>query len=160
MSAVRGDPFTGKPAAITILPFQPTDQAEVKALILSGLAEHWGALDPHLNPDLNDIAASYENATFLVAWQAGRIVGTGALVPRAPGTAEIVRMSVRPDVRRQGIGGLILERLIGRARSLGCTKVILETTATWHEVIAFYLQNGFYITHRSGGDVYFALELA
>jgi putative acetyltransferase len=95
-----------------------------------------------------------------VAWLGGRIVGTGALVTRVTGTAEIVRMSVRADVRRQGIGCQILDQLVARARSLGCKKVILETTATWQEVIAFYLQNGFRITHRSGDDVYFERILA
>ncbi|MCZ7673141.1 MAG: hypothetical protein M5U34_41515 [Chloroflexi bacterium] len=40
-------------------PFSPTDQAAAKALILAGLAEHWGTLDLSLNSDLNDIQASY-----------------------------------------------------------------------------------------------------
>jgi len=40
--------------------FDPTDQEDAKALILAGLADHWGELDPTLNPDLNNIAESYE----------------------------------------------------------------------------------------------------
>ena len=40
---------------VIILPFQPENQAEVKNLILAGLAEHWGMIDPSKNPDLNDI---------------------------------------------------------------------------------------------------------
>ncbi|MBC8233103.1 GNAT family N-acetyltransferase, partial [bacterium] len=107
--------------------------------------------------------SSYANATFLVAWLGDRIVGTGALVPRSEQVAEIVRMSVTADIRRQGIGTKILERLCHEARRLGFQRIILETTSTWHEVIEFYKRFGFRITHHRdgefGGDVHFALDL-
>jgi len=146
-------------SAITILPFQPEDQPAVRALILAGLAEHWGTLDPALNPDLEDIASSYASALFLVAWQGSRIVGTGALVPRPQAAAEIVRMSVAPALRRQGIGRSILQSLCDHARLQGLRQIILETTATWQDAIAFYQRFGFHITHYLDGDVYFALDL-
>jgi putative acetyltransferase len=144
---------------ITITPFHPADQAEIKELILYGLVEHWGFLDPTKNPDLDDIAASYRGATFLVARLGDAIVGTGALVPRRDGSAEIVRMSVAPQHRRSGIGRRILEALIEQARAQGFRQVILETTSTWSEVIEFYLRCGFRITHTQEGDVYFEMAL-
>jgi putative acetyltransferase len=150
--------MTASPA-IVIEPFRPADQAEVKRLILAGLAEHWGALDPAKNPDLNDIASTYAGFSFLVARQDGKIVGTGALVPRDNGTAEIVRMSVAKDARRTGIGRAVLHALCARAAALGFRSIVLETTETWDEVVAFYLTNGFRVTHRRDGDVYFALHL-
>jgi GNAT superfamily N-acetyltransferase len=149
-------PFT---PTIDIRPFQPADQAAVKALVQAGLADHWGFLDPTLNPDLNDIATTYAGATFLVARQGERIIGCGALVSRGEGIAEIVRMSVSRDLRGQGVGRQILSALVERARPLGFRRIILETTETWQEVIAFYLRFGFHITHHAGGDVYFALDL-
>jgi putative acetyltransferase len=139
--------------------FQPADQAAVKDLILAGLAEHWGTLDPSKNPDLDDIAVSYSTAVFLVARNQDRIIGTGALVPRQNGAAEVVRMSVAADWRRQGIGRMILQSLVDRARQAGFKRIILETTETWQEVIAFYLDFGFRITHYQDGDVYFVLYL-
>jgi len=142
-----------------VQPFCPADQAEAKSLILAGLVDHWGVLDPTKNPDLEDIAAAYAGATLLVARLAGRIVATGALVPRGEGVAEIVRMSVARDLRRRGLGRSILTRLIDHARGDGLRQVVLETTDTWQEVIAFYLDFGFHITHYAGGDVYFALDL-
>lgn len=148
-----------QPQDITILPFQPEYQAEVKNLILAGLAEHWGQLDPTKNPDLNDIGLSYANAVFLVARQNNRIVGTGALVPRSNDTAEIVRMSVTADMRRKGIGRMILQRLCEQAKLSGYRRLVLETTETWHEVIEFYKQFGFRVTHHFDGDVYFSLEI-
>ncbi len=141
------------------MPFRPEDQAAVKQLVLAGLGEHWGKIDPTRNPDLDDIAVTYAQADFLVAWSAGHIVGCGVLVPGAQYTAEIVRMSVAADMRRQGIARCILDRLVEIARERGCKQVILETTATWAGVIEFYLRCGFRITHYQDGDVYFALDL-
>lgn len=146
-------------SSLTILPYQPQDQAAVKHLILSGLAEHWSKIDPSQNPDLDDISSNYAGATFLVARMHNRIVGTGALIPRPDGKAEVVRMSVAADMRRKGIGRFILDQLVQRARAAGYRQVILETTAIWLEVIEFYLRYGFHITHFREGDVYFALDL-
>lgn len=148
-----------KTETLVIRPFQPEDQEEVKTLILSGLVDHWGTLDPTKNPDLNNIARSYADAIFLVAWLDGRIVGTGALVPRVESTAEIVRMSVAADLRREGIGKRILLELIRQAKARGFSRIILETTATWAEVIAFYQSMGFRLTHLLNGDQYFEMDL-
>jgi putative acetyltransferase len=144
---------------ITILPFKPANQTEAKSIILNGLKEHWGTLDHAKNPDLDDIATSYAVGLFLVALKDGHVVGTGAIHPKSNEIAEITRMSVAASLRRKGIGKLILEKLCDHARSIGCRKVILETTETWQEVIAFYQRSGFQITHHLDGDVYFALDL-
>jgi putative acetyltransferase len=144
---------------ITILPFQPEDQSAVKNLILAGLEEHWGVLDLTKNPDLDEIALTYAPATFLVAWQNDKIVGTGALVPKPDGAAEVVRMSVASDWRRKGIGKKILQELCKQAKLNGYRRLVLETTETWSEVIEFYQQFGFQITHHLDGDVYFSLDI-
>ncbi len=146
-----------------VQPFQREHQEAVKKLILTGLTEHWGHCDPTLNPDLNDIAAHYASATFLVAWCGEEIVGTGALIPKTNTVAEIVRLSVASDRRRQGIATIILERLCREALSLGYHRLILETAATWHGVIAFYHNVGFCISHEQEGkfgrNIYFSLDL-
>ena len=146
-------------ALFALSPFTPADQPAVKALVLAGLADHWGTLDPSKNPDLNNIAATYKGAYFLVAKQEGKVVGCGALVPRSPDTAEVVRMSVATAARRQGLGRRILSALCAEAKARGFRRVMLETTQTWSEVIAFYQGFGFRITHYKDGDVYFELLL-
>ena len=144
---------------IIILPFQSEYQAEAKNLVLAGLAEHWGTLDPTKNQDLNDISSTYANGIFLVAWQNNQIIGTGALLPMSNDTAEIVRMSVVANMRRKGIGKMILQKICERAKIDGYKRLVVETTETWNEVIEFYKQFGFQITHYLDGDVYFALDL-
>lgn len=144
---------------LKIFPFQPENQATVKSLILDGLVEHWGYLDESKNPDLDNIALSYAEATFLVAWLDDEIIGTGAFIPRSESQVEILRMSVKKELRRHGIGQQILSELCEKARQEGYKEVILETTETWQDVISFYLNYGFEITHYEGGDVYFSFDL-
>jgi GNAT superfamily N-acetyltransferase len=150
-------------SAIAIRSFRPEDQAAVRDLILAGLGEHWGTIDYDLNPDLDDIGASYAAGLLLVAWDGDRIIGTGALVPRSQGAAEVLRMSVAADRRREGIGTLILQRLCAKAKRSGFRCLILETTASWQGVVAFYRRFGFRITHYEnspfGREAHFELDL-
>ncbi len=148
------------PTGIRIEPLRLEDQPAARALILSGLAERWGWLDESKNPDLNDIAVTYADGVFLIARRGDEVVGTGAFRPLDGDTVEVVRMSVRKDLRRRGIGRAILTALCHQALRRGYRKVILETTATWHDAIAFYQAFGFRITYQKDGDVYFALDLS
>lgn len=116
-------------------------------------------MDENKNKDLDDIAASYVDGVFLVAWHGDQVIGTGAFKPRPGGQIEIVRMSVRRDWRRRGVGRQILDALCCRAVRAGYRVAILETTATWQGVIDFYRAYGFAITHYTNGDVWFRMPL-
>lgn len=145
---------------IMIRPFQPKDQSATKQLILAGLAEHWGKLNPTLNPDLNGIASSYRGQTFLVAVQGKNIVGCGALIEEDVGDyGRIVRMSVDTQKRRQGIGRLLLHKLQTAAQQRNFSKIVLETTQTWQNSITFYQSNGFQIVGHRNGNIHFEKNL-
>lgn len=144
---------------IVVRHFTASDQENARNLILSGLVEHWGWLDSSKNTDLDDIGKSYATGTFLVAYSGETLVGTGALLPRGEGIAEIVRMSVIQMMRRQGVGSIILAKLIAIARSWDCQRIILETTSTWDDAVAFYRNHGFRVTKEHAGDTYFILDL-
>lgn len=137
---------------VVLRELEPADTADVKALILAGLEEHWGTVDASLNPDLDDLPGAHPGSRTVVACAAdGRIIGTGTVVPRDATTAEVVRMSTSSASRGLGVGRLVLDQLLGIARSWGATRVVLETTATWDGTIAFYERNGFRITHHEDG---------
>ncbi len=140
---------------LTIRPFLPADQDAVKALILEGLAGHWGWLDPDKNPDLNDISSAYGAGLFLTAWIDDCLVGTGALLPESEGIARVVRMSVHSGYRRHGIGSRILKALIAHAVSSHCRSIVLETTSTWQDAVQFYCHHGFNIIGEWDGDTHF-----
>lgn len=148
---------------VAIRTFERRDQPEVAALILGGLAEHWETVDVSLNPDVDDLAASYPDGRTIVAVRDGRIVGTGTVFPIGDETAEIKRMSVDPSCRRSGLGRILVADLLATARAWGLERVVLETSAHWDDVVAFYLGCGFELTHHHvgdfGRDAWFALEL-
>ena len=149
------------------LTFEELDRSTrgtVRSLILDGLAERWGSVDESLNPDLDDMLVSYASGQTIVARdELGAVVGTGTVVPRGTGTAELVRMSVDRTSRRCGIGRQLVDELVAVARNWGCTTVVLETSTSWTDVIAFYSRCGFEITHVAkgefGSDTWFELRL-
>jgi GNAT superfamily N-acetyltransferase len=132
---------------VLVQPFRPEDQGGAKGLILAGLVEHWGWLDTTKNPDLDDIATWYADAVFLVARQGDELVGTGALVAEADGVGRIVRMSVATEIRRRGIGSLILKNLIGLARAAGYCRLVLDTS------------RGFRCIDSKDGETHFVFDL-
>jgi len=148
---------------ISIRAFEANDQQVVKQLILSGLADHFGNINPELNPDLDDIAVRYADDVFLVALENDQIIGCGALVKKDKITGEIVRMSVERSLRSRGIGRQILAALCDQARRAGFRRVVLETTATWQRVRSFYEASGFSYTHfiddEFGGQAHYELML-
>jgi GNAT superfamily N-acetyltransferase len=72
-------------------------------------------------------AAGYRVATFL-AW--GRVLYIDDLV-------------ARPEKRRAGLGGALLDWLIERGRHLGCDQVHLDTGYQRHDAHRLYLKKGF-----------------
>lgn len=144
---------------LSIQPFSPADQSAVKTLILQGMEEHWGVLDLSLNPDLNDIAASYADGAFVCAWLEGELAGTGAIVPEGEGVMRVVRMSVQRERRRMGIASRILEALLDEACRRGCHNIVIETTEAWADAVGFYLRHGFRIVEHRDGEVHFVLKL-
>jgi hypothetical protein len=76
---------------------------------------------------------------FVVAWLDGVPVGCGAIRPaRAPNTAEVKRMYVRPAARGKGISRQILQKLETLAVGFGYTTIILETGVGQPAAIGLY----------------------
>ena len=80
-----------------------------------------------------------------------------ALLPEDEFTCRIVRMSVKKELRRQGIGSAILMELISIARKRRYRRVVLETTSTWEDAVKFYSNYGFDPKEKRKGDIYFEL---
>jgi GNAT superfamily N-acetyltransferase len=139
------------------------EQAAVRSLILAGLSEHWGTVDPALNRDLDHQASTYADGTVLVASDGPAVVGTGTIVRRDALSAEVVRMSVAAEYRRIGLGRRLVDAMIEIARGWGMKRIVLETTAEWTEVVEFYVRCGFTLTHFEAGtfgrDAWFEMNL-
>ena len=91
--------------------------------------------------DAGEIAPGH--GAFLVATVDGEVVGCGAVRSLDDADAEIKRMYVMPSFRGRGIGRALLGALEGEARSLGATRLVLETGERMPEAVAFYERAGF-----------------
>ncbi|MGO4876399.1 GNAT family N-acetyltransferase [Pedobacter psychrotolerans] len=86
----------------------------------------------------------------VVAYQNDIPAGCGAIKPFSGNAAEIKRMFVHPDFRRQGISAKILMELEHWAKELGFKECILETGKKQPEAIALYQKVGYQITPNYG----------
>lgn len=138
------------------------DQAAVRALVLAGLQERWGAaFDESRNPDLDDVSASYvaTGGEFVVAEVGGRIVGCGALRIESEFRARILRVSVAAPDRRRGIGRQVVHELVRRAQQRGIREVLVLTDTPWESAVALYRACGFQEIGFDETDTHFALTL-
>jgi GNAT superfamily N-acetyltransferase len=107
----------------------------------------------HFRLDPDEVAPG--RGVFLVMYAAAKPLGCGGLRMLDRATAEIKRMYIEPGVRGQGLGRRLLAALEAEARSLGATRVLLETGPRQPEAIALYTRAGFaampafgeYVTH-------------
>ena len=98
-----------------------------------------------LSPDEDLVAPS---GTFLVAVQDdGEAVGCVGLRWRGEGVpedaAEIKRMWTAPAVRGHGVGRLLLDEVVRRAREAGCARLVLDSRADLVEARTLYERAGF-----------------
>lgn len=151
--------MSGSACPVVIRAFEPVDQQAARALILDGLGRHFGFIDESLNPDLDDIAASFAGGAFFVACIDDEIAGTGGLLHSSADAAQIVRMSTAYTHRRRGIATAVLTRLIEEAGSRDYTRVTLVTHAGWEDARSFYAACGFREAGRTEQAVRFELTL-
>ena len=72
----------------------------------------------------------------VIAYEGGHAVGTARLLP----DGHIGRMAVLKDWRGRGIGGLMLQKLMERAKARGDREIVLSAQV---HAVPFYRANGF-----------------
>ena len=101
---------------------------------------------PADSADLADIEKTFlqSGGDFLVAEVDGHVVGAAGLLLSEEGQADVVRVTVHPSVRRQGIGTALMEAIEHRAVGLGIQRLKLDVGENSKDAIAFYLASGFH----------------
>jgi putative acetyltransferase len=134
------------------------DQPAVR-LLLEALDGYLGGLyEPQDNHILGLQELCAEPVTFLLARQAGAVVGCAA-VRRMPGEpasgaepyGEIKRMMVDPAARGRGIGAALLARLEALMRCEHIPLALLETGSAQTEAVALYRRCGYFDRGPFGG---------
>ena len=101
----------------------------------------------------------------LIAFCAGDPAGCVALRDLGGGVCEMKRLYVRPVCRGKRAGGALVDRLIQEARSIGYTRMRLDTiTSSMQDAISLYRRRGFqeipaYRENPISGALYLELEL-
>ena len=139
---------------VTYRTYKPEDYEAVRDLFRNGLMDFAGEnegefsryVQQSLDDDLQDIAGQYldsQNNHFWVAEAEGRIVGMVGVQRRGEEEAELRRMSVAADFRRQGIGVGLLETAQEFCRERGYKRLRLTTVSQMTAAIAMYRKFGF-----------------
>lgn len=89
-----------------------------------------------------------------------RVVGTCALVKLKKNEYEIAKMAVSEDFRGLGIGRLLLEACIKRARQLDANVLHLETATRLEHAIKLYKSMGFKIVENPHPSAFSRVDLA
>jgi ribosomal-protein-alanine acetyltransferase len=131
-------------AAATALwrPFSEADIATVAAL------ERAAHVAPWTEGNFRDaLAAGYG---MQVGVADGTIVAYGVLL-FAPGEAQVLNLTVAPEMRRLGIGRALLRRFLADARSRGAAQCFLEVRVSNVPAVALYAAEGFVPVARRVG---------
>jgi GNAT superfamily N-acetyltransferase len=82
--------------------------------------------------------------------QKQKIIGTTAVrnLRQFESTCELKRMYVLRDFRLLGVGQKLLDIAIYFAKSVGYSRIVLDSSKTLHAARALYLKNGFVDIHR------------
>jgi putative acetyltransferase len=128
-------------------PATNADADGVRALVFRVLAEYGLTPDPAAtDADLDDIEASYfARGGWFEVWldKRGAVIGSYGLHPRRAGVCELRKMYLARAWRGRGLGRMMLERALARARALGFGRVELETASVLREATALYRSCGF-----------------
>jgi putative acetyltransferase len=79
----------------------------------------------------------------LVAWRDGEAMGCVALRPLDDSLCEMKRLFVRPAFRRQKVGVRLAERVIADARTIGYSRIVLDTLPSMKTASRLYERLGF-----------------
>lgn len=85
-----------------------------------------------------------------VAEFGGRVVAYSVLSVAA-GEAHLLNLCVSPEVRRQGVGSMLLERVVGEAVLNGAERLFLEVRPSNAGALRMYRASGFRVVGRRPG---------
>ncbi|MCI8759983.1 MAG: tRNA (adenosine(37)-N6)-threonylcarbamoyltransferase complex dimerization subunit type 1 TsaB [Clostridia bacterium] len=120
---------------IEITPMTQTDLDEISSIFTSEFDEFWSVST--LKDELNS-----KNSNYLVAKFNQNIVGFAGIKVMVDET-DIMNIAVRKDFRNQGIGSLLLRKLIALSKEKNSTCITLEVMEENYSAIHLYKNFGF-----------------
>ena len=139
---------------VTVREARPEEYAAIGDLIVAAYADFIEvAEDGGYVAELRDVARRARDCPIYVAVdEDGTVVGGATYVPgpgnpfaevERDGEAGIRMLAVSPDARRRGIGTLLTDAMVDRARADGCSGMALLSLPTMTAAHAMYERAGF-----------------
>lgn len=153
--------------SIQIVPYKDEHQAAYKQLNVAWISKHFEMEESDFKALDNPKAYILDRGgCILIALYKGETVGTCALIPMENSVYdyELAKMTVSETTRGKGIGYLLGEAAIEKARELGATAIYLESNSVLKPALKLYQKLGFqeitgHETPYERCDVQMGLEL-
>ncbi len=130
-------------SGITIVEFAPAHAAAFRELNLEWLTEHF-EVEPLDRETLDHPERIIEEGgDILFAATGDTMIGTVALLKHDAGTVEVAKMAVAKAARGRGAGRALMRAAIARARELGASRLVLETSDRLEAATHLYRRFGF-----------------
>jgi ribosomal protein S18 acetylase RimI-like enzyme len=117
--------------------------------------------------EISDLSAQYSKPTgcIILCYEDDKPIGCVGLRKFAEGICEMKRLYLRPEARGKGIGRVLAEEIVEKAKEFGYKKMQLDTIETMKEAISLYKSMGFkeispYRFNPVKGVIYMELELS
>jgi putative acetyltransferase len=129
---------------VSVRRFQPGDETAFRSLNERWIT-HYFKIEPKEQSILNDPQKTVleRGGQILLATVNGQSVGCCALLRINGHEFEVAKMAVAPEFQGRGIGRALLSATIEEARSLGATRLYLETNHILTPAISLYESLGF-----------------
>ncbi|HEY8383627.1 MAG TPA: GNAT family N-acetyltransferase [Microvirga sp.] len=145
---MSASPILAKSAPPVLRPARDDDAQDLYGLITLCFAEYPGCFtDPHDDlPDLRrpaSAAAEKKGSFWVVEDERGRVRACVFVDFPEPGTAELHRLYVRPDQRRQGLGAYLVSHVEEHARRNGASRVVFWSDTRFTQAHRLYERMGY-----------------
>ncbi|KAA9333048.1 GNAT family N-acetyltransferase [Hymenobacter busanensis] len=131
-------------SAVDILPYEPAHQAAFRDLNHEWITRYFVLED--LDRRMLDDPQGYildRGGYIFMARHNGQLVGTCALVYEHEGVYELAKMAVTPAAQGLGIGYLLGQAVINKAREIGAREIELLSNRKLAPALALYRKLGF-----------------
>lgn len=129
---------------IKIVDYAPIYQSAFKALNVEWISKYWQLEEPdYCALDDPDGYILNQSGTILIALDRGIPMGCCALIRMDNDNYELAKMAVSPKAQGKGVGLLLGEKIIERARLMGVKRLYLESNSVLTPAINLYEKLGF-----------------
>ena len=129
---------------VRIVDYSPHHHEPFRALNLAWITKYFAVEDADRKAlDDPEYHVLSPGGAIFMAEAGGEVIGTCALLKCPDGSYELAKMAVAPVAQGRGVGRLLGEAAIARARSLGAPHVELLSNTRLEPAIALYRSLGF-----------------